>query len=63
MENGGRGWQGKWWLEIMRRLLGKKGRPENQDEEFEVHPVNLRKLPKAFHFQQGGYRINMFYED
>lgn len=39
---------------------GREGGPEGQAGEFEVHPGNLRKLPKAFHFQQGSYRV--FYE-
>lgn len=42
---------------------GWDGRPESQVEKFEVHPVNLRELPKAFRFQQGSHRINIFYED
>lgn len=39
---------------------GMEGVPESQVEEFEVRPVNLRELPKAF---STFIRVNTFYED
>lgn len=33
---------------------GWEARSKRHVEEFEVHPVNLRELPKTFYFQQGG---------
>lgn len=45
------------WRQPARSAEADQGQGGGHVEELEVHPVNLRELPQAFHFHQGSERI------